>query len=300
MPALRVVTLLAGCAILTAQTPTGAIEGTVTDSSGAVMAGATVTITETATSHALPLTTNAFGRYSARNLLPGLYSVRVDARDFRPGVVDNITVDSGAVVNRDVTLELGSREQIIEVTAESVTVDTSRQTVDSIITGNEIRNLPLYSRNFLDLAALAPGVIVRDGVSTDPTKAFGYRAVGVNGRSGTATRVQIDGVDVTDESVGTTTANISPEAVGEFQLTRSSLDISTSLTSSGAVNIISKSGANDCPRERSPTQRLGLTIRPFSAQSRRTRNPAGPTTAVSRWKWSIATRRATLSRCSTS
>src|SRR5207245_10437256 len=105
-------------------------------------------------------------------------------------------------------------------------------------------NLPLFSRNFLDMAALAPGVVIRDGGAIDPTKTFAYRTVGVNGRSGTGTRVQIDGIDVTDETVGTTTANISDEAVGEFQLTRSSLDISTSLTSSGAINVITKSGSN--------------------------------------------------------
>lgn len=103
---------------------------------------------------------------------------------------------------------------------------------------------PLFGRNFLDLASLAPGTTVRDGENIDTTKAQAYRVFDVAGRSGTATRVQVDGIDVTDETVGTTVANISVENVQEFQLTRSSLDPSTSLTSSGAVNIISKSDGN--------------------------------------------------------
>src|SRR5262249_36646088 len=93
-------------------------------------------------------------------------------------------------------------------------------------------------------AALQPSVVVRDGNSIDPTKANAYRAVTVNGSSGRASRVQIDGIDITDENVGTTTGNISTDAVQEFQLSRASFDLSTSLTTSGAVRLISRSGSN--------------------------------------------------------
>jgi hypothetical protein len=231
-------------ALCCAQTPTGGIEGTVVDPSGAVIPGAKVTITETATGRAIPLTTNAAGRYSVRNLLPGAYSMQIEAPGFATKKIGNLDVSSGQVINGDAALEVGRAEQIVEVSAEAVVVDTSRQTVDSVITEKEIKNVPLFGRNFLDLAALAPGVMIRDGGAIDPTKVTAYRVVGVAGRSGTGTRVQIDGIDVTDETVGTTVANFSPESVHEFQLTRSSLDPSTSLTSSGAINIISKSGGN--------------------------------------------------------
>src|SRR5258708_1490371 len=113
------------------------------------------------------------------------------------------------------------------------------------IMDSEIHNIPLFSRNFLDLAALAPGVIVRDGQSIFPGKTVGYRAVGISGRSGIGTRVQIDGIDVTDAIGGSTVSNLSSDAVSEFQLSRSSLDISSPMTSSGAVSIISKSGDNE-------------------------------------------------------
>src|SRR3989442_745037 len=210
------------------QTPTGAIEGTVTDPTGAAVPNARVTITELASNRAIPITTNELGRYSLRNLLPGVYSIKIEAPNFSSRLIDNVKVDSGAVVTTDVSLEVGRTEQVVQVSAEAVLVDTSRGTVDTVITEEQIKNIPLFSRNFLDLAALAPGTIIRDGEAIDPTKAFAYRAVGINGRSGTGTRVQMDGIDITDETVGTTLSNLSQDAVREFQLTRSSLDISTS------------------------------------------------------------------------
>ncbi len=227
-----------------AQIPTGAIEGTITDPTGAVVPNAKVTITEPSTGRTISLTTTSAGLYSARNLIPSVYDVRVEAPGFAVKELRDIKVDSGAVVNGSMTLEIGRTGEVVQVEATAVTVDTSRQTVDTVINQGEVKNLPLFSRNFLDLAILAPGVTIRDGEAIDPTKAFAYRAVSIAGRSGTGTRVQIDGIDVTDETVGTTTSNISDEAVSQFQVQRSSLDISTSLTSSGAINVITNSGAN--------------------------------------------------------
>ncbi len=238
--------LLLGVSVAVAQAPTGSIEGTVTDPTGAVVPNASVKVTELSTGRIIELTTTQTGFYAARSLLPGTYKVEITASGFRTFVIPQVLVLAGQVALGDAQLELGAREQVVEVSAMvGVQVDTSRQTVDGVIRGREINELPLNQRNFLDLAALEPGVIVRDGNSIDPTKANAYRAVGISGRSGTGTRIQMDGVDVTDETVGTTVSNISDDAISEFQLTRSSLDMSTSLTSSGAVSIITKSGGND-------------------------------------------------------
>lgn len=230
--------------LVRAQTPTGAIEGVVMDQSGAVVPGASVTVTD-ASGRTISLHTNSSGYYSARSLLPGAYNIRVESSGFSIKELRDIPVNSGSVVNGNVTLEVArTAGEIVEVSASAVAVDVNRQTVDSIVTDTQIKDFPLFGRNFLDLAALAPGVTVRDGGAIDPTKSNAYRAVSVSGSSGTGTRVQIDGIDVTDETVGTTTTNISDEAVQQFQLTRSSLDVSTSLTSTGAINIITKSGTN--------------------------------------------------------
>ena len=236
--------LLALATLVLGQTPTGAIQGTVADPSGASVAGATVTVTEIGTGAKETTTTGADGLYFVRNLAPGTYSVRVEMAGFSTALIQNLAVTSNAVANGNVHLEIGQTTAVVEVEATAVQVDTVRQTIDTPIDEKEIKNLPIFSRNFLDLASLAPGVTVRDGGAIDPTKSNTFRTVGVAGRSGTATRVQVDGIDITDETVGTTTGNVSQDSVQEFTVSRSSLDPSTSLTSSGAINIISKQGTN--------------------------------------------------------
>lgn len=206
---------------------------------------AVVTVAETATGRTLSVTTNELGRYSLRDLAPGRYTLRASAPLFATTEVAGITVNAGAVVTEDILLALGPLEQIFSTTAPAVAVDTARQTVDTVITEREIQNIPLFSRNFLDLAALAPGVMVRDGQSIFQGKTVGYRAVGIAGRSGIGTRVQIDGIDVTDAIGGSSVSNLSSDAVHEFQLSQSSLDISSPMASSGTVSIISKSGDNE-------------------------------------------------------
>jgi hypothetical protein len=243
------VALFALCCAFTAaaQTPTGQISGKVTDPQGATVVGATVKITEVATSREITTVTNDEGFYEARNLPVGTYTVRVEQTGFSAASIENVIVQTGQVASVDVALAVGTPAETVTVqgTEAQLTVDTTRQTVDGVITAQKIQQLPLNGRNFLDLAALQPSVRVQDGGAIDPTKVNAYRAVSVNGSSGTGTRVQIDGIDVTDETVGTTMANISTDAVQEFQLSRSSFDLSTSLTTTGAVNINTRSGSNE-------------------------------------------------------
>ncbi len=245
MTGLMVLFLLALSLMAFAQQPVGSIEGTVTDQNGAVLSGARVTITEKTTGRVVNVTTNSEGFFVARALLPGRYSVKIEQQGFSSSVVEDLTVRIGQVANASVSLKIGGAAATVEVAATTgAQVDVSRQTVDGVITKDQIEQLPLNARNFLDLARLEPGVIVNDGGMIDPTKVNAFRTVGVSGRGGTGTRVQFDGIDVTDETVGTTVANVSSDAISEFQLSRSSLDMSTSLTSSGAVNIATKSGGN--------------------------------------------------------
>jgi hypothetical protein len=230
---------------LLAQAPTGSIEGSVTDATGAVIAGAAVTITEKATGRVINLTSNGSGYFEARALPPGQYTVKIAQQGFSPEVIENVRVEVGQVANATVALKPGGTQEVVNVQANSeVQVDTVRSTVDGVITSQQIDQLPLNARNFMDLAKLEPGVNVRDGGTIDPTKTFAFRTVGVSGRGGTGTRVQFDGIDVTDETVGTTTANLSDDAIREFQLSRSSFDLSTSLSTSGAISVVTKSGGN--------------------------------------------------------
>src|SRR5262245_23214290 len=228
------------------QQPVGSIEGSVTDQNCALISGARVTIKEKTTGRVINIATNNDGYFVARALLPGQYTVRIEQQGFSPAVLEDVTVQIGQVANASITLKIGSAAATVEVAAATgAQVDISRQTVDGVVHKDQIEQLPLNARNFLELARLEPGVIVRDGGAIDPTKVNAFRTVGISGRGGTGTRVQFDGIDVTDETVGSTTANISDDAISEFQVSRSSFDLSTSLTTSGAISVVTRGGTND-------------------------------------------------------
>ena len=99
----------------------------------------------------------------------------------------------------------------------------------------------MNGRNFLDLAQLEPGVQIQDGTNFDPTKA-GYESISFGGRFGRTARIQVDGVDMSDETVGTTTGGLPQSAIQEFQLAQSTMDLSNDLSSSGVVNVSTRSG----------------------------------------------------------
>lgn len=225
-----------------ATTASGTIQGTVTDPSGAVVPGAKVTVTEPTTGFQKVLKTTSAGFYSTGALEPGKYTVRVDAAGFSTWNSEFV-VQVGQAANGD--MKLGLQGTVTQVTVEdtAVQVDASGSSVEGVLNREEIEALPLNGRNFLDMAQLQPGVQIQDGTSFDPTK-NGYSSISFGGRFGRTARITLDGVDISDENVGTTTQNISEDAIQEFQIAESSLDISTSLTSSGSVNIVTRSGNN--------------------------------------------------------
>src|SRR6476646_1333456 len=140
-------------------------------------------------------------------------------------------------------MTLGQSTEVIEVTGSAVAINTEQATVQGVLSTQQIENLPINGRNFLDLAQLSPGVQIQDGGNFDPTK-NGFTGISVQGRSGRSTRIEVDGVDISDETVGTSTINISEDSIQEFQVAQSTLDPATSLTSTGGVNVITRSGSN--------------------------------------------------------
>ncbi|MGA2101329.1 MAG: carboxypeptidase regulatory-like domain-containing protein, partial [Candidatus Sulfotelmatobacter sp.] len=229
--------------IASAQTTisTGSIVGTVTDASGAVLPGAAVTITGP-TGQTLNAKTNEQGGYSVGSLIPGVYKVRVEAKGFKTSQLPvDVKVESAA--NGSIKLEVGQESTVVDVQASEVQVNTEQATVQGILTSAQIENLPVNGRNFLDLAQLEPGVQIQDGQNFDPTKA-GYSSISFGGRFGRTARIEVDGVDVSDETVGTTTTDIPASGIQEFSIGQASLDMSTELTSSGSVNVTTKSGTN--------------------------------------------------------
>ena len=222
---------------------TGGVTGTITDPQGAVVPGAKVNISSKETGFSVVLITGASGLFNLGSVAPGTYNVRVEATNFKTTQTSAV-VQVGQVLTLNLQLELGAASSVIEVTAGTAQVNTEQATVSGVLTTQQIETLPINGRNFLDLAQLEPGVQIQDGNNFDPTK-VGYSSISFGGRFGRTARIEVDGVDVSDETVGTTTMNIPASALQEFQLSQSSLDLSNELTSSGSVNVITRSGTND-------------------------------------------------------
>lgn len=242
-----ILVLLLACAFaapLRAQSTiaTGSIQGVVADRSGAVVPGATVNIINQSTGQGVKVATNSSGAYNSGSLIPGNYSVRTEAKGFKTVEVSTV-VQVGTTSAVNVILEVGSATTVVQVIGETVHVNTEQASVQGVLTKDQIENLPVNGRNFLDLAQLEPGVQIQDGADFDPTK-VGFSSISFGGRFGRTARIEVDGVDVSDETVGTTTENIPSSAIEEFQLSQSTLDLSNELTSSGAVNVVTRSGSN--------------------------------------------------------
>jgi hypothetical protein len=237
------VLLLSSVAVL-AQTTIGtaSIQGTVTDPSGAVVNGAKVSITNKATQQVVNISSNSSGSFASGALIPGDYSVRAEAQGFK-SVETPVVAQVGVTSTVNFKLTVGQTSETVEVTGAAIAVNTEQATVQGVLNQQQIEDLPVNGRNFLDLAQLEPGVQIQEGSTFDPTK-NGYSSISFGGRFGRTARIEVDGVDVSDETVGTTTQNIPASSIQEFQLGESSLDISTELTSSGSVNVVTRSGTN--------------------------------------------------------
>jgi hypothetical protein len=219
---------------------TGSIVGNVGDPSGAVVSGAKVTITNLATGQLINLTTNSSGSFNSGALIPGNYKTLVSAKGFSSAEV-SLTVLVGNTATVNVNLQIGQQNQIIDVQGSAVRVNTEQPTVQGVLNADQIDNLPVNGRNFLDLAQLEPGVQIQDGANFGKD---GYSSISFGGRFGRTARTEVDGIDVSDEIFGSTTTNIPASGIQEFQLSQSSLDLSTELTTSGAINVTTRSGTN--------------------------------------------------------
>ncbi len=226
-----------------AQTATGSILGTVKDQTGALVPGVTVAIKSETTASTRSVTTTESGVYSVIALLPGNYLLSFEKPGFGKTSL-NVSVVVGVTTSADVTMSLASQETKVVVADNPLQVNTAQAVVEDVLTTQQIDEIPLNGRNFLDLAQLNAGVQMQDGGNLDPTKQ-GFAGISLQGRSGRSTRIEVDGVDITDDTVGTTTINLSEESIQEFQVAQSTLDPANSVTTSGAVNVITRAGSND-------------------------------------------------------
>ncbi|HEV2733116.1 MAG TPA: carboxypeptidase regulatory-like domain-containing protein, partial [Terriglobales bacterium] len=168
--------LVATAATVFSQTTTGRILGEVYDQSGAALAGATVTVTDTQRGTTRIVTTDISGNYAVPNLIPSVYVVRVEAKGFKVVERPNIQVEVATDLTVDVTLPTGDVKETVVVTEEVPLVNTTSSTLGGTLSNKEINDLPLNGRNYENLLQLRPGVIRYPGGGFSTTSANGLRA----------------------------------------------------------------------------------------------------------------------------
>lgn len=224
-----------------AQAPIGMIAGAVSDDSGAVVQGATISVTNLDTGLKRELISNADGQYSVPALPAGRYEVRSQMAGFRQTVREAMVI-VGSTTNVDLTLQLGAVTEVVNVDAATAQISYDSHKIDGVIGRTQIESLPLNGRSFLQLAFLEPGV----GVGTESLAQYNAQfSVSVLGSSSGKTALTVDGGNVRNAINGGTAQNFSQEVVEEFQISSANFDLSTGIAASGAINIVSRSGGNN-------------------------------------------------------
>src|SRR5260370_31255490 len=226
----------------------GEFLGTVTDPTGAVVAGAKVTATEVGTGFARSTVTSGEGFYTIQSLRPSSYSVTVEAPGFRSFTQTGVTLgaDQSATVN--MKLEIGATTESIQIVANSIQVDTSTSTIRQVVDESRMVELPLNGRNAAQLTLLVAGAVnsPNGGADQGQTKTFpGAVTISTNGSRQNNISYRLDGGNNVDEYTNVNAPFPFPDALQEFSVQTSNYSAEYGQNSGGVVNIITKSGTND-------------------------------------------------------
>ncbi|MBZ5543801.1 MAG: carboxypeptidase regulatory-like domain-containing protein, partial [Acidobacteriia bacterium] len=227
---------------LLGQGTTGTITGVITDPSGAVVPGATVTILNERTGVDFHLTTNSAGIYSITSLLPSLYTVKVEAKGFRTHINRDIELTTDQVLRLDLTMEVGAETQTITVEAVAPLVNTEEGRLSAVVTGSQVQNMPLNGRNIYDLMQLVPGAINSTGVNLENASAGGS-ATNINGNRLNFNQFQLDGVDNTGLTGGSD-AQPSPDFISEFRIMTNNFSAEYGAAGGSVTDVSIKTGTN--------------------------------------------------------
>ena len=244
----------------------GSIIGTVTDSSGAAVPGATVTITDIDKDIISVSTTNEAGAYSHTHLIVGNYRVRVEAPGFQAYVQENVRLNVDAAARVDAVLQVGAVTQTVEVTAEIPLLKTERTDVATSFQTKAVAELPIYDRNFTKIELLTPGTQMLGWQHASSENPQGSVQISVNGQHFSGTSFQLDGTDNRDPILGIIVINPTLESVTEAKITSQNYDAEFGQATAGVVSAQTKSGSNELHGSAFLFRRNDLTMarQPFS------------------------------------
>lgn len=227
------------------QTITASLQGRISDKGGAVVTKATITATNTETGLSRSTTSDAAGEYSIGSLPVGNYRVEVKAGTFQPQTLA-LTLRVGESATLDFSLEPGRVEQQVTVNTEAPLIEPTRSSTDTVIEREQIQNLPVNGRQFIDFALLAPGVVVGDTTSgstdviIEPVTKLSFAGQNIHYNF-----IAIDGADNISTASGVQKTTPSAEAVREFRVINNTYSVEAGRAVGGIVNIVTKSGTNE-------------------------------------------------------
>ncbi len=231
---------------------TGSIVGTVKDKTGAVVTGATVTITDKEKQvNVRTITVGDDGTFTAPQLPVGNYDLSIEAPNFKKYVETNIKLDVNQRRTIDAELEVGNIAEVVTIESEPLQVDLQTPTAANLISGTQVRELALNNRNFVQLTTLMPGVTsnLADQVyvgTTNPAGQANVVSISVNGARSSSNTWMVDGADTTDRGSNLTIQTYpSVDAIGEFKVLRGLYPAETGRSGGGQINVVTRSGTNE-------------------------------------------------------
>src|SRR3954451_7424879 len=247
MRSLRIVLQLAVLVILAGRLfaqagATGTILGTVTDASGAIISNAKVTVTNTSTNTDFRTVTSSAGDFNAPSLNPGPYKVTVEAPGFEKFVTSGIVLTVNQRARVDAALKPGAVTETVEASAQAVVLNTDSAELSNLISQQQVEDLPLNGRNFMQLLLVGAGAVTVGGEQGNMRQGQG-NAISVNGGRPEGNNYTLDGLVNTDAALVTPAVVLSQDAIQEFKVSSGTYPADLGF-SSAQVNIVSNGGIN--------------------------------------------------------
>ena len=229
---------------VSAQAVYGSIAGTVQDTTGSVVPGATVTVTSVERQTTDTVVTNASGFYVKERLLPGRYNVKAELAGFKAAEITRVRVNVDTQAKVDFTLEVGEMTETVTVAGSSL-LKADRADVATTFDANQLRELPVLDRNFTKFILLTPGATELTWNHAASENPQGSNQTMINGQHFSGTGYQLDGTDNRDPILGIIVINPTLESIGEAKITSQNYDAEFGQATAGVVSVQTKSGTNE-------------------------------------------------------
>ncbi len=225
---------------------TGQIVGNVADQSGAAVPDAIVTVTNVGTGEKRLVMTSQDGNYSVPNLAVGTYRISVTKTGFKESAIADVVVNVANVTKQDVALQIGQVSEVVEITADAVQIESQSGTVGEVVSGEQVRELPLNGRSFVQLTQLQPGVSPQNNFDPKNKGLFAGVDFSVNGNSAQSNLFLTDGANNNDTGSNRTILLYpSIEAIAEFKSLRNSYGPEYGQAAGAVVSIVTRGGSNE-------------------------------------------------------